>query len=43
MKIYMNLSAPLLAIILLASGCTALKASYSGAPEPINWREYNDC
>ena len=43
MKICTQLSAALLAIILLASGCTTLNYSYADSSEPINWREYNDC
>ena len=43
MKMYTKLSAALLAVILLASGCTTLNYSYTDGSEPINWREYNDC
>jgi len=42
-KTYMKLSAALLAVILLGSGCTALNYSYADGVEPINWRDYNDC
>ena len=43
MQISVKLSAAFLAVILLASGCTALNSSYADRIEPINWREYNDC
>jgi hypothetical protein len=43
MKIYVKLSALLLAVILSTSGCATLNYSYADSNEPINWREYNDC
>jgi hypothetical protein len=40
----LKLSAALLAVILIISGCTTLNYySYTDGSEPINWREYNDC
>jgi hypothetical protein len=39
----LKLSAALLAVILIVSGCTTLNYSYTDGSEPINWREYNDC
>ncbi len=43
MKMYMKLSTVLLAAVLFASGCATLRISSGEGPEPINWREYNDC
>ena len=42
----MKISAELLAllfIILLSSSCAALSGSGDYTPEPIAWRDYNDC